>query len=163
MPRKKKGPFHRLLVFVVCLLISYGVAAIGSLLTMGSINSGWYNMVKPFLSPPNFVFPIAWNILFLLIAFSLFFAWTESKGKEKMMVITLFTINLLFNISWSLMFFFLQSPLAAFIDIILFWASILGMGIILWKISRKASYLLIPYLLWVSFAIVLNYLTLLRL
>jgi tryptophan-rich sensory protein len=97
--------------------------------------------------------------LFFLIALSLYFAWINAKDKqEKRRVDILFALNLFLNVLWSLLFFKLQNPLGAFIDLIILWLSILALIIGLWKISRTASYLLIPYLLWVSFAGILNFL-----
>jgi len=150
---------NKFAVFLACIIIVYIAAGIGNIFTSGNVNSAWYQSIKPSITPPNFVFPIAWNILFLLITCSLFFAWINSNKKEKKKISLLFAVNLILNILWSFLFFFLQMPAFAFFELILFWFSILFLVIGLWKISKISSWLLIPYLLWVSFASILNYLS----
>lgn len=151
-------------VLFVCLLIVYLVAFIGSLLTTSSVNSSWYASIKPAITPPNWVFPIVWNILFLLISVSLYFAWTakaknkKEEKKNKIKIAVVFGINLLLNLKWSFLFFYLQSPMLAFFELVLFEASIIAMIIITHKIRKVSAYLLIPYAVWVAFAGILNYL-----
>lgn len=147
-------------VFIICLLVVFLiVGGIGSLFTSSNTNTAWYSSIKPSITPPNWVFPIAWNILFLLITFSLYFAWVNSKNKEqKKKVALIFGINFILNILWSVLFFGLKYTRLAFIEIILFWISILTMILITRKITKKSSWLLLPYLVWVAFASVLNYL-----
>ncbi len=144
------------------LLISFGVVFLTALL--GSIftapNSDYYNSIRPSITPPGWVFPIAWNILFFLIAISLYIAWTKSRNKrQKNALAWIFGINLFTNFLWSVLYFGLQNPAFALVDLIAIWFSILGMIYITYKINKISSYLLIPYLLWVSFAGVLNYLS----
>lgn len=152
-------------VLFICLFIVYLVAFIGSLLTTSSVNSSWYTSIKPTITPPNWVFPVVWNILFLLIAISLYFAWTaKSKNKKeeknnKTKIATVFGINLFLNLLWSFLFFYLQSPKAALYELIFFLGSIIAMIIITHKIKKVSAYLLIPYAVWVAFAGILNYLT----
>lgn len=142
-------------VLIVSLVIVYIAAFIGSQFT---IIDEWYESIKPEITPPNYIFPIVWNILFFLIALSLYFAWVNGKKKEKSEIALVFGANLLLNILWSFLFFYLQNPFAAFIEIFFLWFSILAMIFVTWKINKVSAYLLVPYLLWVSFASVLNYL-----
>jgi tryptophan-rich sensory protein len=146
-------------VFIICLLIVFLiVGGVGSLFTTKNVNSSWYQSIQPAITPPNWVFPIAWNILFLLISFSLYFAWMSSKSKrDKKKVAIVFGINFVLNILWSVLFFGLKETQIAFIEIILLWISILAMILITKNISKKSSWLLVPYLIWVTFASVLNY------
>ena len=143
-------------VLAISFVIIYLIAFIGSLFTSPVTSSQWYLENKPNITPPNYVFPIVWNILFFLIALSLYFAWTSSKKKQKNKIALIFGANLILNALWSFLFFTLQKPLLAFVCLIAIWATILGMIYITYKIDKKASYILIPYLLWVSFAGVLN-------
>jgi tryptophan-rich sensory protein len=147
-------------VFIICLLIVFLiVGGIGSIFTVNNTNTVWYSSIKPSITPPNWVFPIAWNVLFLLISFSLYFAWMNSKSKQQRnKVAIVFGINFILNILWSVLFFGLKQTQIAFIEIILFWVSILAMILVAKDISRKSSWLLVPYLVWVTFASVLNYL-----
>lgn len=147
-------------IFIFCLVAVYATAFIGSIFTSGAVKSDWYESIKPALTPPSFVFPIVWNILFFLIALSLYFAFQGSRKKnEKRNVILVFSVNLILNILWSVLYFGLKNPLASFIEIFFLISSIILMIIITKKVSKKASYLLTPYLAWVCFAALLNYLS----
>lgn len=145
-------------VLVACLVIVYFVAFLGSIFTSGNTNSEWYLQHKPSITPPNWVFPVVWTLLFFLIGLSLYFAWTSKKA-DKPKIIIVFTINFMLNIFWSILYFSLKNPRASFIEIIFLWLSILSMVIVTFKIEKKSAYLLLPYLIWVLFAGVLNYLT----
>lgn len=147
-------------VFIICLLIVFlVVGGLGSVFTSSNTNTDWYDSIKPSITPPSIVFPIVWNLLFLLITFSLYFAWTGSKNKnERKKVALVFGINLILNALWSFLFFGLQNPLYGMIDLVLIWLTIGWMIFTTWKINKLSSYLLIPYFVWVSFAGVLNYL-----
>jgi tryptophan-rich sensory protein len=155
---KKKGINWK--VLIICLLIVFVlVGGIGSLFTSRNVNSEWYKSIQPSITPPNWVFPVVWNFLFLLISLSLYFAWTNSKNKrQKKKIVLIFGINFILNILWSILFFGLKQTQFAFVEIILLWFSILSMIIILDKTSKKSSWLLVPYLIWVTFASILNYL-----
>lgn len=146
---------------ITCFIIIFIVSLIGSSFTYSSVNTPWYQSIKPSITPPNWVFPIVWTILYILIALSMYYAWMSSKNKkQKKLVIIFFTLNLYFNILWTILYFGQQNILGAFADIILMWISIISLIFITHKINKISAYLLIPYLLWVSFAGVLNYLSL---
>jgi benzodiazapine receptor len=146
-------------VLIDCLIIVFLIAFLGSMFTTSKTNSDWYQLNKPSITPPNFVFPVVWNILFFLISLSLYFAWTNSKNrKSKTKIVFAFGINLILNAFWSYLFFKLENPTYAFYELIILWFSILFMILTTYKINKKSSYLLIPYFIWVSFAGILNYL-----
>ncbi|MBU2612518.1 MAG: tryptophan-rich sensory protein [Nanoarchaeota archaeon] len=145
-------------VLIVSLIITFLIGFVGSLFTSPNTGTEWYNSIKPDITPPNFVFPVVWNILFFLIALSLYFAWTSSKKKDKPEIALVFGINFFLNILWSVIFFGLKLPLISFFEIILLLGSILWMILITRKISKISAWLLTPYLIWVAFAGVLNYL-----
>ena len=153
---------YKLSVLIASFLVVFLAAFIGNLFTSQNVTSAWYESIKPGITPPNYVFPVAWTALFFLIALSLFFSWSNSKAGDKEKVTKVFGINLALNVLWSFFYFGLKNPLLGLINIILILISIISMIIVLWKIDRKASYLLIPYLLWVGFASVLNLLSVLR-
>ncbi len=146
-------------VLFICLAIVYLVAFIGSLFTSSAVGTEWYQSIKPSITPPSYVFPIVWNALFFLIAVSLYLAWTSSNKKQKPKIALVFIVNFILNILWSVLYFGAKSPISAFVEIILLWISIFMMLVVTYKINKKSCYLLIPYLLWVSFAIILNYLS----
>lgn len=156
---KKRGTREKILVFVISFLIVFMTAFIGSIFTSRGTNSEWYNSIRPSITPPNFVFPIVWTILFFLIALSLAFAWLSADKKQKKKVAIAFGINFFLNVIWSLFYFGLKNPLLSFIDIIALIISIALLLVLTRKIDKRAFYLLIPYFLWVCFASVLNYLS----
>lgn len=142
---------------IFCFIIVYLVAFIGSIFTSVNTKGEWYESIKPKITPPNFVFPIVWNILFFMIALSLYFSWIKNKNRKK--VALTFGLNFVLNIFWSVLYFGLKNPFASFVEIIFLWFSIITMIYTTWKIDKKAGWLLIPYFIWVSFAGVLNYLS----
>ncbi len=126
---------------------------IGSLFSPGD----WYQALeKSSLTPPNIVFPIVWNILFLLMGLAAWRIW-ERHSQGKNLALLLFIIQLALNILWSFLFFGLQRPDIALIEIVVLWAAILATMIAFFKIDKLAGVLLLPYIGWVSFAIYLNY------
>jgi tryptophan-rich sensory protein len=152
---KKRGNRVNWKVLIACFIIVSLVAFTGSLFTNSSVNSSWYESVKPSITPPNYVFPIAWTILFVLIAFSLYFAWVKARNKK--LLATVYCLNFDLNMAWSMLYFGFRNPLAAFYQIIVLWLSIVLMIAYTRKIDKRAAWLLVPYLLWVSFAAILNF------
>lgn len=147
---------NKFLKFIICLVIVYTTAFLGSYFTFPSI-SGWYTtLYKPPFSPPNWIFGPVWTILYLMMAVSFYLIWEKKKLVNIKQPVRLFCLQLFFNFLWSLLFFGLHQPLLAFIDIVLLWIFILLTILEFKKRSKLASYLLIPYLLWVSFASILN-------
>ena len=144
-------------VLIISVVVVYLVAALGGLVMQGATSSEWYESVRPSITPPDYVFPIVWNILFFMIALSLYFAWI--KGVNRKMVGLVFGVNFVLNILWSLFYFGMQNPMLAFVDLILLEVSIIWMIVVAGKIDKKAGWLLVPYLVWVGFAGVLNYLS----
>ncbi len=160
MKKRKNNLKHSLFVLFISLIVSYGTGFVGSLFTVGETEGDWYQSVRPSITPPNWVFPVVWNILFLLIALSLWFAWMSSSSKnQRIKICLLYGVNLFVNGLWSILYFGFHQPVWAFIDITLVLFTIMGAMIISWKIDKRASWLLLPYLLWVLFAMVLNYLS----
>ena len=140
-----------ILAFVVVHLAAF----IGSQFTT---TGDWYDSVKPSITPPDYVFPIAWTILFILISISFYLVLIAKKGKQRKNAIIIFLINIFLNGLWSYLFFGMQNPVAGFYGLILLWLSIIGMIYYSYKLNKLASYLILPYFLWVSFAGLLNYL-----
>lgn len=143
-----------ILSVVACLSAGW----IGSFFTAPSI-IGWYSLInKPFFNPPNWVFAPVWTTLFILMGISLFLVWDKGLKKKKVKLgVSVFGLQLFFNVLWSIIFFGLHQILWAFAEIIILWSLILVTMIKFYKIEKKAAYLLVPYILWVSFATVLNF------
>ena len=131
---------------------------IGSVFTASSVNS-WYSALdKPGFNPPDWVFAPVWTALFILMGIALYIVWNAgTEKKEARAAITIFLLQLFLNILWSVLFFGLMAPLYAFIEILVLWAAILVMILKFYRVSRISAYLLMPYILWVSFAAVLNF------
>lgn len=148
---------HSFWKLVVSLLIPQAVGLLGSIFTASSV-MGWYqNIIKPELNPPAFVFGPVWNLLFILIGLSLYFVWIEKGREDKSSAFISFGVQMFLNLLWSYLFFGLKNPGLALIEIALLWVAI-GVNIVFFmRIRKLAGYLLIPYLLWVSFALYLNY------
>lgn len=143
------------------MLISLGgtftVAALGSWVTLPSISSWYLSLAKPFFNPPNWIFGPVWTVLFIMMAIAWYIVWTNKKHHQTVKAGgELFTVQLVLNFCWSFLFFFLQNPFLALIDIVLLWGAILATLISFWRVSPLAGKLMIPYLGWVSFAAVLN-------
>jgi len=141
---------------IIAILICQLAGAIGSIFTMSSIPTWYATLNKPWFSPPNWVFGPVWVTLFTLMGISLYFVW-DKGAKNVRTPLTIFGIQLVLNVVWSFLFFGLLSPFYGFIEIILLWIAILATIISFYKVSKKAAYLLIPYIVWVSIAASLNY------
>jgi tryptophan-rich sensory protein len=114
--------------------------------------------VKPAFNPPSWVFAPAWTTLYILMGIALFLVIMEGrKGSDVRIPLVLFGIQLVLNAIWSFAFFGLESPLAGVIVILLLWVFIAATMVTFYPVRKLATVLLIPYILWVSFASVLNY------
>lgn len=143
---------------IFSILICQAAGIIGSLFTTSSISS-WYSTInKPGFNPPNWIFGPVWISLYIMMGISLYLVWQKSglHGVSVKKAIILFGIQLALNSLWSIIFFGLHSPMAAFFEIVVLWVFILLTILEFWKISLFAGRLLVPYLLWVTFASILN-------
>lgn len=139
------------------ILICEVVGILGSVFTFTQITTWYAHLNKPFFSPPNFVFGPVWTALYALMGISIFLIFeAKIKKNEKNFLIKLFSLQLILNFLWTLIFFGLHNPLLAYVEIIFLLASIILLIIKFYKYSKTASILLIPYLFWVSFASFLN-------
>ncbi|MBU0614594.1 MAG: tryptophan-rich sensory protein [Nanoarchaeota archaeon] len=140
---------------LISIAITFCASAIGGLFTASSV-AGWYaSLDKPVFNPPNWLFGPVWTVLYLLIGISFYLIW-RSNTKSLKKSSTIFGIQLSLNVLWSIIFFGLKMPWFAFGGIILLIVAISINILDFYKTDKKAAYLLIPYLLWVIFASVLN-------
>lgn len=148
---------HKPYLLLVFLLFVFVIAFLGNVFMGDGAYSEWYQSVKPSIAPPSWTFGVVWMILYFLIAVSLYFAWISSKNaKQRRNIFLLYGINLIANALWTYFFFSLKNPLVAFFDLIIIWLTALCMIVCIWRIDRKASWMLVPYFLWVTFAGILN-------
>jgi len=147
---------RRLLIpLLIALAGAFLVAGIGGALTD---TGDWFRALnKPSWQPPDSVFGPVWTTLYALIAASAALAWYDARnGTERIRLVGLFIVNGILNVGWSLLFFHLQRPAWALAEIVILWFSIAFLIVFLWRFSRRAALLLVPYLAWVSFATALN-------
>lgn len=146
-------------LIAACVAIFIGFLG-GSLTDTGP----WYqNLLKPSWQPPDWLFGPAWTLIFALATVSAVYAWRSASNKiQREWVIGLFALNGFLNVLWSTLFFALRRPDWALIEVVLLWISILLLIVAFWRRSIPASLYLLPYLVWVAFAAVLN-LTVVRL
>lgn len=142
---------------LISLVLPFIAAAIGSFFTFNAIPTWYAGLQKPALSPPNWVFGPVWSALYLMMGISFYIIWTKKTKQNKDQVIFLYFTQLVLNTLWSIIFFGMKQPFLAFMEIIILWILILLTIVSFSKIAKSAAYLLLPYLLWVSFATYLNF------
>ncbi len=143
---------------ILCIIICQAAGVVGSIFTSSSVSSWYPTLIKPSFTPPGWVIGLVWTILFTLMGISLFLVWREGLDRPDVKTaIYVFAAQLVVNVMWSGAFFGLQSPLAGLAVIAVLWVLILLTIIKFWPISRASALLLVPYILWVSFAAFLNF------
>lgn len=152
-----KFSLKNIINFSLCLLLPLSIGALAGIITKENIPTWYTTTQKPIFNPPNFVFAPVWTTLYLLLGISLYLVLQQLNNTEKIKVSIFFGIQMLFNFLWSILFFEMHWIGIAFIEILLLWISIFLMILYFYKLNKIASYINIPYLLWVSFASFLNY------
>ena len=144
------------LKLLLCIIIPLAIGAVSGIATTSGIDTWYVNIEKPSFNPPNYLFGPVWTTLYILMGISFYMILQAQKNELRTKAIAVFCIQLFLNFCWSFLFFKFQLLGLAFIEIILIWLSIAAMIIIFFEINKTAALLQIPYLLWVSFASVLN-------
>lgn len=143
------------IALVVSLSLPFIAGGIGSMFTISSVSRWYVFLDKPVFAPPSWIFGPVWTVLYLLMGIAAFLVW-RSKSKYRNRALTLYGSQLVLNALWSVIFFGLRSPGWALIEIAFLWALIILTLRYFFRADRIAGYLFVPYLLWVSFALVLN-------
>lgn len=134
------------------------VGSLGALFTASSVRTWYVQLDKPFLNPPGWIFGPVWTILYALMGISIFLVLRSKKlKKDRRWLLQIFSAQLILNFSWSIFFFGFHSPSIAFLNILFLLAMIIFLAFESKKYSRVAAWLLVPYILWVSFASYLNF------
>lgn len=137
-------------------LIGPGIAAaIGSAATFSSVDTWYRSLDKPSFNPPRWVFGPAWSTLYLLMGVADYIV-SHEDGEEATNAKRIYRVQLVLNGVWSVLFFGLRSPLAALVEIVFLWVAVVMMLAAFWRVSKLAAALLVPYVLWTTFATVLN-------
>ncbi len=142
--------------FILFILLCLIVQIVGSVWTKETVSTWYPYLVKPSWTPPAWVFGPVWSLLYIMIALSGWFIYRAKYSQNRTVALILFGAQLSLNFIWSFLFFSLRSPLLGLIDIVLLSILIILTIIKAWPVSRLASLLLIPYLLWVLYATSLN-------
>ena len=145
-----------LFLLLLCVFIVLGIGFLSGFATMESVN-GWYTTLrKPSFNPPNYLFGPVWTILYFLMGISIYLILKSPASKEKNKAILFFCIQLILNFCWSFIFFYFKLLGIALVEILILWIFILLMIIQFKKVKPISSYLQWPYLIWVTFASILN-------
>jgi tryptophan-rich sensory protein len=150
-PNSRKRDIAGLIGWV---LLCFSASATAAFVDTG----GWYaELNKPSWNPPSWLFGPVWTTLYVMMGVSAWLVWRKGGWKSMKGPLSLFVFQWVLNAIWTPLFFGIHRPDLAFFEIILLWAAIVATIVVFWKISRVASILLLPYLLWVSFASFLNF------
>ena len=143
--------------FLAAIVLCQLAGIVGSVFTFASITSWYSSLNKPWFVPPNWVFGPAWITLYTLMGIALYLVWQKGVNEKTKLPLTIFGFQLILNAIWSILFFGMQMPMIAFVEIVILWITIALTIYKFYPVSKKAAYLLIPYICWVSFAALLNY------
>jgi tryptophan-rich sensory protein len=141
---------------VISILLPLSVGAISGMLTATAIPEWYATLNQPSFNPPDWIFGPVWTTLYIILGISFFLIWNLEAGKERNQAIGIFLVQLLLNFGWSFCFFYFKMIGLALVEIVVLWSTIVFMLARFYKLKPLAAYLNIPYLLWVSFATVLN-------
>ena len=156
MSKNSQKTKNKIISLTIITLAVFLTGFLGSLFTSQTTKSEWYLNNKPSFTPPGIVFSIAWTVLYTLIILAVYFSWIKSKKSEKTKLLIIFGLNLVSNALWSFLFFYLKNPLLGFLDLLIILGTIICALIYTKKINKFSTYLLVPYLLWIIFAGILN-------
>ncbi len=147
---------NQIIKLLTSLLLPLAVGGIAGIFTTEAI-PGWYaSLYQPSFNPPNWIFGPVWTTLYAVMGISLFLIWKLEAGKQRSQAILIFMVQLLLNFGWSFFFFYFKMIGLALIEIVVLWIMIVVMLIRFYKLKPVAAYINIPYLLWVTFAAMLN-------
>ncbi len=145
------------LVYLVAVVVCESAGLIGSIFTASAIPTWYAGLVKPTFNPPAWIFGPVWTVLYFLMGIAVALIWQKKITFPVTWALRIFAAQLVLNILWSIVFFGWRSPGAAVIEIVFLWLSIMASIVTFAKISKLAAWLLVPYILWVSFAAFLNF------
>ncbi len=146
-----------ILKLIFSLVLPLAIGGISGYLVRNEMNGEWFStLAKASFNPPNFLFGPVWSALYILMGVSMVLIWNTSKTKLRQKALAVFGVQLFINFWWSILFFSFHAICLSVVDVLLMWFLIIYMIILFKKIKPVAAYLQIPYLVWVTFATVLN-------
>jgi len=141
---------------VISLSACFGALALGSLFTVPSIPIWYASLRKPAWTPPSWLFGPVWGLLYAMMAFAVWLVWLRAGITGARVAVLVFAIQLILNVAWSWLFFARRNPGAALVDITLLCLSVGLTALLFARVEPLAAYLLLPYLMWILFAALLN-------
>jgi len=152
-----KSNSQTILKLIFSLVLPLAMGGVSGYLVRNEMNDEWFNtLAKPSFNPPSYLFGPVWTALYILMGVSMFLIWNTPKTALRQKALTVFGVQLFFNFWWSILFFSFHTIFLSVVDILFMWFLIIYMITLFKKIKPVAAYLQIPYLLWVTFATVLN-------
>ena len=147
----------QVIAFIVSILICEGAGGLGGFFTSRSVSEWYPTLIKPSFTPPSWLFMPVWTALYFIMGVSAFLVWRIGWHKSEVkFALAVFIIQLVLNVAWSAVFFGMRSSIGGMIVIIFLWLAILLTIILFFRLSKISAILLIPYILWVTFASALN-------
>lgn len=146
----------KIVILIICIIVPLVIGALGGVATTSGLESWYQTIQKPSFNPPNYLFGPVWSLLYILMGISFYLILISKNQKPKTKAIAIFVIQIILNLAWSFIFFKFHLLGWALIEIILIWIAVLAMITIFYRINKVAAFLQIPYLVWVSFASILN-------
>ena len=143
---------------ILSILICQSAGVVGSIFTSSSVQTWYTTLQLPSFAPPGWFIGIVWITLYTLMGISLYLVWDKGlRNKQVKNSLSVFGIQLILNALWSILFFGLRSPLLGLIEIVFLWIAIAVTILKFYRVSRTAALLLLPYIIWVSVALMLNF------
>lgn len=153
-PAARGGKGRLTLGLIGWLVLSFAAAAIGGAFLPGE----WYAQLrKPSWNPPSWIFGPVWTILYAMMAVAAWLVWQRGGFGRQRAALSLFVVQWMFNALWSPIFFGMQRPGLAFLDLVLLWIALMATLVVFWRVRPVAGVLLVPYAAWVTFAGALNF------
>jgi translocator protein len=146
----------KVIKFVISLALPLGLGTIAGLFTAREIPHWYATLNRPSFAPPDWLFGPVWTALYILLGISFFLIWNLESGKQRNLAMAVFLLQLLLNFAWTFLFFYFKLIGVALVEIVALWLCIMMMIILFYKIKPIAAFINIPYLLWVTFATLLN-------
>lgn len=135
---------------------SFAAGAIGSIFTASAVGTWYATLARPSFTPPSWIFGPVWSFLYAIMGLAAWLVWERAGFRAARGALGLFFLQLVLNAAWSALFFGLRRPDLAFAEIVLLWLAVLATAAAFFRARAPAGWFLLPYILWVSFAAVLN-------
>jgi len=147
----------RYIAIIISIVIAQSAGLIGSVFTTSAIPSWYADLAKPSWNPPSWLFGPVWLTLYTLMGIAAYFVYQKKELPGAKIALIIYGVHLALNVLWSILFFGLKNPGLAFLEILILLGFIIATTILFWRINTWAGILFLPYIVWVSFATILNY------